>query len=61
MALLRLQTSDRVYSVLQNFLFEESELISRLKVWFGMPKQYRPADISEWTNPTRDSLSDRNT
>lgn len=48
LAKIRVESSHRTYSVLEQFLLEEVELIDRLRTWFHMKNMYRPANIDEY-------------
>lgn len=42
---------DRIYWVLENFLAEEGELRSRLRVWLWLRSMYQPANFESWFVP----------
>ncbi len=47
-SLLNQKYSNEIYTILEQFIFEESELVSVLNRWLGMSQMYMPADISEY-------------
>lgn len=47
-AVLNQSYANETYAVLEQFVFEETELVSLLNRWLGMSQMYRTADISEY-------------